>query len=97
MGHSLLTELLVDIYSVLVKMQLQGEGYPDPSAFCSNTGHVLAEKICFILLCQNIAYITTKGRGVRVSHPVIMAIGIDLDEQYTKRGSSTSRIPYGDQ
>ncbi len=23
------------------------------------------------LLCQNITYITTKGRGVRVSHPVI--------------------------
>ncbi len=22
-------------------------------------------------LCQNITYITTKGRGVRVSHPVL--------------------------
>ena len=28
---------------------LQREGYPDPSAFCSNIGHVLAKEICFIL------------------------------------------------
>ena len=27
----------------------QGEGYPDPSVFCSNVGHVLAKEICFIL------------------------------------------------
>ena len=26
------------------------------------------------LLCQNIIYITTKGRGVRVSHPVLMTM-----------------------
>ncbi len=80
----------------------QGEGYPDPSAFCSNRGRVLAEEICFIpckhkvwsklfinqmftpdlmftkyeadLLCQNITYITKKGRGVRVSHPVLRVI-----------------------
>ncbi len=28
----------------------QGEGYPDPSAFCSNVEHVLAKEICFITI-----------------------------------------------
>ena len=27
--------------------------YPDPSAFCSNIGHVLAKEICFILCKHN--------------------------------------------
>ena len=63
-------------------------GYPEPSAFCSNVGYVLAEEIYFIfckyevwvfdyieldeadLLCQNMLYITTKDRGVRVSLPL---------------------------
>ncbi len=53
-------------------------GYPDPSAFCSNIGYVYKVwSRCVIptatatdLLCPNMPYISTKGRGVRVSLPL---------------------------
>ncbi len=32
------------------------------------------------LLCQNITYITTKGRGVRVSHHVFIRAGTQFEQ-----------------
>ncbi len=56
---------------------MQGEGYPDTSAFCSNmllnkkfTLDLMFMKYEADLLCQNITYFNTKGREVRVSHLV---------------------------
>ncbi len=93
------TQKVLPLWKYHCCLHIQGEGYPDPSAFCNNVGHVLAKEIYFILskhkiqsklftslhdgkavftkyeadlLCQNITYITTKDRGVRVSHPVYM-------------------------
>ena len=54
--------------STINKVHIQGEGYPDPSAFCSKILRIVYYEAD--LLCQNITYITTKGRGISVFHPV---------------------------
>ncbi len=62
--HEIFFGLVLQKY--VIDHRSQGIGYPDPSAFCSNVEHVLTKEITRYeadLLCQNMLYITTKGKG----------------------------------
>ncbi len=59
-GLNVLHVLAKEICFILCKHKVRSMFTPD----------LMCTKYEADLLCQNITYITTKGRGVRVSHPV---------------------------